>query len=145
MPRLKPKANSNTTTTTNCGSQRELTPYAFQPILTIAVRSSTSGRLMPTARSKWPIAVLVASIEICNNKPQPSPLNNIGSLCRYVQHTKYHRKYDIGKWPRMHRPRKPSKSEIGTNWSARRTAIGVKDKTKDLIPHHHYHELWVVA
>ena len=128
MPRLKPKANSNTTTTTSCGSQRELTYYSFQPYLTTPMRSSTSGRLMPPARSRWPIAMLVPPIEICNNKPQSVPLNIISSLCRYSQHTQYQRKGDIGKWPRMHRPWKPSKSEIGTNWSARRTATDVKAK-----------------
>ena len=115
MSRLKPKANSNTTNTTSCGSQRELTCYSFQPYLIIPVRSSTSGRLMPPARSRWPIAVLVPSIEKCNNKPQSVALNNISSLCRFLQHTENQRKREIGKWPRMHRPRKPSKSEYGTN------------------------------
>ena len=114
MTRLKPKANSHTTTNTNCGSQRELAHYSFQPFLTIPVPSSTSGRLVSLARSRWPIALLVPSIEICNNKSQSVPLNNISSLCRYLQHTEYQRKRDIDKWPRMHRPRKPTKSEIGT-------------------------------
>ena len=77
MSRLEPKANSHTTTNTNCGSQSELTPYSFHPYLTIPVRSSTCGRLMPPARSRWPIAVLIPSIEICNNKPQSVPLNTI--------------------------------------------------------------------
>ena len=128
MPKRKPKANFHTNTNTNCGSQHELTFYSFQPYLTIPAQSSTSGRLMPPARSRWPIAVLVPSVEICNNKPQSVPLNNMSSLCRYLQHTAYQRKRDIGKWSRMRRPRKPSKSEIGTNWSARRTATDVKAK-----------------
>ena len=130
MPRLKPIANrhvnTHTTTNTNCGSQRELTRYSFQPHMTIPVQSSTSGRLMPPARSTWPIAVLIPYIEICNNKSQSVPLNNISSLCRYLQHTAYQSKRDLGKWQRVHCPRKPSKSEIGTNWSARRTATDVK-------------------
>ena len=140
MSRLKPKANSNTTTTTNCWSQRELTPYLFQPYLTAPIRSSTSGRLIQPARSRWPIAVLVPSIEICNNKPQSVPLNNFSSLCHYLQHTGYQRKREIGKWPRMHRPRKLSKSELGTNWSARRAATDAKANTKVQVQHHHYHD-----
>ena len=137
MPRLKPKNNYITTTDTKWCSQRELTTYSFQPYLTIPVRSSTSGRLMPPARFRWPKAVLVASIETCNNKPQSEPLNIISSLCRYLHHTAYQRKCDIGKWPRMHRPWKPSKSEIGANWSARRPATNVKAKTKGQVQHHH--------
>ena len=136
MPRLKPIANFHTATTTNCGSQRELTAYSFQSCLTIPIRSFTTGRLMPPARSRWPIAVLVPSIEICNNKPQSLPLNNFSSLCRYLQHTEYQRKCDIGKWPWMHRPRKPSKLGIGANWSARWIATDVKAKTKGQLPHH---------
>ena len=137
MQRLKPKANSHTTTTTNCGSQRKLTDYSFQPYLTISIRSSTSGRLMPPARSTWPKAMLIPSIEICSITPQSVPLNNISSLCRYSQHSEYQRKCDIGKWPRMHRPRKPTKSEIGTNWSSRRAATDVKAKPKEQLPYHH--------
>ena len=111
----------------------------------VPVRSSTSGRLMPPARSRWRIAVLIPSIEICNNKPQSVPLNTISSLCRYLQPTAYQRKCDIGKWPRMNRPRKPTQAEIGTNWSARRTATDAKAKTEGQLPHHHYHELWVAT
>ena len=121
MSRLTTKVNYHTTTNTNCGSQRELTSYSFQPYLTIPVRLSTSGRLMPPARSRWQIALLVAPIEICNHRPQSVPLSNISSLCRYLQHAPDQRKLEIGKWPRMHRPRKPSKSEIGTNWCAKAT------------------------
>ena len=137
--RLIPKANSNsnTTTTTNCGSQRELTPYSFQPYLTIRIRPSTPGILMPPARSRWPIAVLGPSIGICNKKPQSVPLNNFSSLCRYSQHTEYQWKCDLGKWPLIHRPRRPTQAEIGTNWSARRAAADVKAKRKGRFPHHH--------
>ena len=110
MPRLTPKSKFNTTTTMNCRSQRELTHYSFKPYLTIPVRASTSGRLIRPARSRWPKAMLVPYIEICNNRPQPVPRNNFSSLCRYLQHTQYQRKCDIGKWPRMHRPQKQSKS-----------------------------------
>ena len=77
MLRLKPKANLHSTTNTNCGSQRELTAYSFQPYLTAPVRSSTSGRLMPPARSRWPKAVLVSSNGICHNKTQSVPSNTI--------------------------------------------------------------------
>ena len=43
----------------------------------------------------------------------------------------------------MHRPRKPTQAEIGTNWSARQTATDVKVKAQGELPHHHYHKLWV--
>ena len=89
MPRQTPKINYHTTIDTKWCSQRELTSYSFHPCLTIPVRSSTSGRSMPPARSRWPIAVLIPSIESCNNKPQSVPLNIMSSLCRYVHHTAY--------------------------------------------------------
>ena len=145
MSMLKPQANSHTITNTSCGSHRELTSYSFQPFSTIPVRSSTSSKLMASARSTWPKALLVPSIEPCNLKSQSVPLNIISILCRYSQRTKYQRKCDIGRRPQMQRPRKPSKSEIGTNWSARRAATDAKAKTKGQLPHHHYHELWVAT
>ena len=63
MHRLKLKVNYHTTTDTKWRSQRQLTYYSFQPFVTIPVRSCTSSRLMAPARSRWPIALLVPSIE----------------------------------------------------------------------------------
>ena len=63
MPRLNPKINYHTATDTKWCSQRELTVYSFQPCLTVPVISPTPARIMTPARSRWPIALLVPSIE----------------------------------------------------------------------------------
>ena len=54
---IKPTADFDTTTCLFCGWLRGLTASSFQPYLTIPVRLCTAGRLMPPARSRWPIAV----------------------------------------------------------------------------------------
>ena len=88
MHRLNPKNNFHTATNTKWCSQRELTFYSFQPCLTIPVQSSTSGRLMAPARSRWPIALLVPSIEACNPKSQSVPLNIISfTMPLFTTHT----------------------------------------------------------
>ena len=138
MPRLKPKNNFHTSTDIKCCSQRELTNYSFQPFLTVPVRSSTSDRLVSPARFTWPLALPVPSIESCIHKSQSAPLNIISASCRYSQHTQYQRKYDIGKWRRMHRSRTPTKSESGTPWLARRAATDYsKAKSKEQLLHRH--------
>ena len=138
MPRLKPKANLHTTTNTSCGSQRELTPYSFQPYLAIHIRSSTSGRLMPPARSRRPIAVLVPSIgsyaPTSHNQYRSTTLVH-GDAISNTQSTKGSATLANGHGCIVRRNQRNRKSE--QTWSARRTATDVKAKTKGQLPQHH--------
>ena len=74
LPRLTPNNNFHTATNTKWCSQRELTRYSFQPLLSIPVRPLTRfRRLMAPARSRWPTALRVPSIEPWQPQVRISP------------------------------------------------------------------------